>query len=193
MKKIVSIAVALFTTILSAGAQTYETPKNEISVSVGLATHQFISVAFGDAFASIISGDNGGENSYGAYSLTYLHNCSKHIAVGATATFEHTYKDSKHFEKKFSDNFLAVMPTARAYWFRNKTIGMYSRLAAGVAFNFYDKLKDDASSTESKSDLLFAFHAAPVSLEVGSNKVSGFLELGYGYQGIVNAGIKIGF
>lgn len=196
MKKIITTAAVFFATILNVNAQSYETPDNEISLSVGLPTHPFLGVAFGDAFSSIITDDNGSESSYGAYSLTYLHNCSKHIAVGAAATFEHTSKDTKK-GPSISDNFLAVMPTARAYWFRNKSFGMYSRLAAGVAFNFYDDLKYNSNNTdtekESKTDMLFAFQLSPVSFEFGSNKVSGFLELGYGYQGIFNAGIRLGF
>lgn len=193
MRRIITLVVATFATVLSVSAHKYETPENEIAVGVGLGTHAYIGVAFGNALADAIKGEGGSENSIGAYSLTYLHNLNKHIAVGATGLYEYMYSESDDGEKS-SESFITVMPTARAYWFRTKSFGMYSRVAAGVSFSMFEDYKDGSTTElENKNKALFAFHVAPVSFEVGSNKFSGFLELGYGYQGFVNAGLKFGF
>lgn len=193
MKKILLLAVALFVAAIYADAQEYEYPDNEIAIGVGFGTHPFIGVAFGDAFAGAIDRSDCSDSTVGAYSVTYLRNLSKHFAVGATAVYEYMYTENKKNEK-LSENFITAMPTARAYWFRSKGFGMYSRLAAGVSFQLSEDYKDSSKTEkENHCDAHFAFHAAPVACEFGSNKISGFLELGYGYQGFVNAGVKFGF
>lgn len=193
MKKFLLLAATLFVTAICAQAQEYECPKNEIAIGGGFGTHPFIGVAFGDALASLFDSGDCTNTSVGAYSVTYLRNTSKHFAFGATAMYEYMYTENSKKEKH-TESFVTAMPTARAYWFRNKSFGMYSRLAAGISFQLHDDYKDNSKTeTESKCDAHFAFHAAPVACEFGSNKISGFLELGYGYQGFVNAGVKFGF
>ncbi|MCQ2287680.1 MAG: hypothetical protein MJZ74_01095 [Muribaculaceae bacterium] len=192
MKKYLFIAAALFAAAFTASAEDYETPANEISASVGYFTHPHVALTFGDAFGGIIDGDASPENSVGSFGLTYMHNFNNRFGVGATTSFEHIYKNAKD-GKKYTENFITVMPTARAYWFRHKSFGMYSRVAAGVALNCSKGYVKDTGKEKTDTDVLFGFHLAPVSMEFGSNKVSGFLELGWGYQGIFNAGVKFGF
>lgn len=191
MKRFITIAVVLMTTVLGVNAEDYDTPDNEIAVGVGFGTHPFIGV--GLASAIIDAFEDAEDTATGAYSISYLRNLNSHIAIGATGVYEYMY--SKNDDgKKTSDSFITLMPTARAYWFRTGMFGMYSRLAAGVSLSMYEDYKDGSTTEiENKSEALFAFHVAPVSFEVGSDKFSGFLELGYGYQGLVNAGVKFGF
>lgn len=191
MKKTILIIVAALATAFTASAQDYETPANEISLGAGYVTHPFIGIGFGNAFGGIFDGDTNDENSLGAYSLTYMHNINNRFGVGATASYEYMYKNAKD-GKKYTENFVAVMPTARAYWFRHKAFGMYSRVAAGVALNLAKGYSATTGEKENETQVLFGFQLAPVSMEVGSNKVSGFLELGWGYQGLVNVGVKFG-
>lgn len=192
MRKKMFIAAAMLAAAFTASAQDYEAPSNEVSVSVGYATHPHVALTFGDAFGGIIDGDASPENSLGSYGLTYMHNFNNRFGVGATTSYEYIYKNAKD-GKKYSENFFTVMPTARAYWFRHNKFGMYSRLAAGVALNCSKGYVKGTGEEKTQTDVLFGFHLAPVSMEFGSNKVSGFLELGWGYQGVVNAGVKFGF
>lgn len=192
MKKYLFIVAAVFATAFTASAEDYETPANEISASVGYFTHPHVALTFGDAFGGIIDGDASAESTFGSFGLTYMHNINSRFGVGATTSYEYIYKNAKD-GKKYTENFITVMPTARAYWFRHKSFGMYSRLAAGVALNCSKGYVKDLGKEKTETDVLFGFHLAPVSMEFGSNKASGFLELGWGYQGIVNAGVKFGF
>lgn len=192
MKKILLVAVALFAAVFTTNAQDYETPSDEISVSVGYFTHPHVALTFGDAFGGIIDGDASSENSLGSFGVTYMHNLNKRFGMGATTSYEYIYKNAKD-GKKYTENFITVMPTVRAYWFRHNHFGMYSRLAAGVALNCSKGYVNGTGEEKSQTDVLFGFHLAPLSMEFGSSKVSGFLELGWGYQGIVNAGVKFGF
>lgn len=45
---------------------------------------------------------------------------------------------------------------------------------------------------DSKTEIGFAWQASPVGIEIGNNQVSGFLEGGFGYQGMVIAGVRFG-
>lgn len=193
MKRIILLAVAVYAFAFNANAQGYEMPDNEVSVNVGYGTHPHLALSFSEVFLAII-GDAGSDKSTGAYSAMYLRNLNKHFAVGASATYEDIYRISKKENKRYDQNFITFMPTVRAYWFRGKYFGMYSRAAAGVSLNFYEGFKDGSTSEkQNKCDTFFAFQLAPVSFEVGSNKVSAFVELGYGFQGFGNAGIRLGF
>ncbi len=169
--------------MFSASAQSYEMPKNEILVGGGYGTATLFAESLGDVFT-------GNDDSYGAYSITYLRNLNKHFSVGATAMFEDIYCETK--TKKVHSDYLALMPTSRAYWFRGKYFGMYSRLAAGMSVNFYKKGVTEEAPGENATAVDFAFQASPVCLEAGTSKISGFLELGYGYQGIFHVGVKFG-
>lgn len=169
--------------VFSASAQDYEMPENEIMIGGGVPTATLLAESLGD----VLSGDT---KTNGAYSFTYLHNLNKRFSVGASAVFEDIYCETK--TKKVHSDYLSIMPTARAYWFRGKTFGMYSRLAVGVSFDFYKKGATDDDPGEDATAVDYAFQASAVCLEVGSNKVSGFLELGYGYQGIFQVGVKFG-
>lgn len=191
MKKILLLAVLFCTSVLGVNAQEYETPSDELSVSWGIGTVPQLIVGFSDALSAALVGENSSENSYGAFSVQYMHNISKSIGVGISGTYEYIYKEGKN-SKKHGENFITIMPTVRAYWFRNKSVGMYSRLAVGASLNVYEVPTTQSDVNQNHTDTQLAYHAAPVALEVGSNKFSGFLELGFGYQGIINAGLKFG-
>lgn len=191
MKKILLLIVIACASILGVDAQEYETPKNEMSVSWGIGTVPHLIVGFSDALSAALAGNNASEKSYGVFSAQYLHNINKRYAVGVVFAAEYVYKEGKDSDKHDED-FFTLMPTARAYWFRGKSFGMYSRVALGVSMNIYEVPSVGKERTQIHSDTHLAYHAAPVAIEVGSNKFAGFLELGYGYQGIVNAGVKFG-
>lgn len=192
MKRILVFAVSLIVCIANVNAQEDNMPKNEVAASVGLGTHAYIGVAFGDVFTEMIEGKGSSNRFTGAYSLTYLRNVSKHTALGISGTYEQMYRKSDSGYKT-TEEFITVMPTVRLYWFRSSAFGMYSRLAAGASFRKYEYKDEGMTEPKNKSNTYFAFHAAPIGLELGSRTFSGFLELGYGYHGIVNAGLKFGF
>lgn len=191
MKKIFMAIAVLCTVVLEANAQEYETPSDEISVSWGLGSGPMIA----DAFASGLTGSIEYAMQTGNISAQYMHNLTKTFGIGVTASFEGlTSKKNETIKEDLSNNYICVMPTARAYWFRKSKFGMYSRLAAGVTFNSFDYLdsKDGKTVKESKTETGFAWQVSPVGIEIGSNKVSGFLEGGFGYQGLVIAGVRLG-
>lgn len=191
MKKLLLSALLFCTSALGVNAQENEIPSDELSVSWGIGTVPHLIEGFSDALSSALVGDNASENTYGVFSVQYMHNINQRFGIGVAASYEYIYKDGKD-SKKHSENYFTVMPTVRAYWFRGNSVGMYSRVAVGASLNVYNVPSASSKTEQTHTDIQLAYHAAPVAVEVGNNKVSGFLELGFGYQGIVNVGVKFG-
>ena len=78
------------------------------------------------------------------------------------------------------------MPSVRFAWLDKKRVALYSKAAIGATFDSgqYQGSHDDRWEV--------AFQASAFGVEVGG-AFRGFLELGYGMQGIVNFGIKYRF
>lgn len=185
MKRIYVLLVTVCLAVLSINAQC----NNQISIGWGHASHPFLGLGLGSALV----GEE--ESSVGAFHVQYLRNISEHWAVGGTLTYEHLYQDNEYSNgtSADADNFIAVMPTARGYWFCKDGFRMYSSAAAGVALSSYDDHKNGTTDKETKTDMQFAYHVSPVAFEFGTRKVCAFLEIGFGYKGIFNAGVSFGF
>ena len=124
----------------------------------------------------------------GALSLEYTHYVNDTFGFGGTVTGEfmtadkYTGKDeNRQYSGKFNMAFCSVMPHAKAYWFNNPHFGMYSKLAAGIGGTIQN---------EGDPSVTFAFQVSPVSMDFGGDALRGYLELGFGMQGIVTLGIK---
>lgn len=123
----------------------------------------------------------------GALSLEYTHYVNDTFGFGGTVTGEfmsadkYTGKDeSKKYDGKFQMGFVSVMPHAKAYWFNNPHFGMYSKLGAGAGL----------ALGGSEPGVIFAGQLSPVCMDFGGDATRGYLELGFGMQGIVSLGIK---
>ena len=65
-------------------------------------------------------------------------------------------------------------------------VQLYSGLSAGVS------VFTQSDSSQSDSKTIFAFQVNVIGLRVG-HKFGGFFELGFGYDGIINAGLSVKF
>ncbi|MBR1575700.1 MAG: hypothetical protein IJ654_04535 [Bacteroidales bacterium] len=125
----------------------------------------------------------------GAISLEYTHYANNIFGFGGTLTSDsmtadkYTGKDGdKTYDGKFQMAFLSVMPHVKIGWFDNPHFGMYSKVAAGGAF----QLGGGADA----GGITFAAQLSPVCMDFGGDSLRGYLELGLGMQGIVSLGIK---
>lgn len=112
-------------------------------------------------------GDLDGKMGSGAINLQYMYNTSEKFAVGLGVTYE----NAAH------SDCITIMPTARLYWFQKPAVAMYSRLAAGYS---------------SISDGKWGAQVSPVAVEFGKGNVRGFVEGGFGFQGMLIGGVKFG-
>lgn len=107
---------------------------------------------------------------------------------GATYTsWDRTYKDGE-----LHRHILMVMPEATIYYFKKKYISMYGKLAAGVRFNIEKREFDNSSAgeTETRKEHNFYCQVSPACVEAGGKSWRGFVEIGYGAQGIYQCGVK---
>jgi len=186
MKKFMLIA-AMMVAAMSVNAQ--DEYKNEIGVSYGVGSvSNYASILF-EAFTFSAS-DQGGF--WGPIALEYYHHVSPVISVGAigsVAGCTWSKSDDSVF-KNAKTTYISVMPSVKFSWLRKAHFGMYSKLAAGAIF--INSSADKNGSKESDSAVRFMGQVSALGMEFGS-QLRGFVELGFGEQGILLAGLRCKF
>jgi len=205
MKKVLIAILALFCLASFSPAQAQQYYKlyhpNEISASYGVSV-------LGSAIGSIIKdaslvnalvGDddyvaikNGGTK--GILNLGYTHQLNRTISVGATAGINRmsiNLEDNTGKLTAAAANIYTLMGTAKFDWFRTRSdiFGMYSKVGLGVMAMHGEMAEDDLMSG---TLWLPTGHLSLVGLEVGRG-FSGFMELGFGFQGVAQFGIRARF
>lgn len=194
-KKIFYIIVCMILACnTTAMAQEIEYPKHEIAVGYGVGGMTDIANFIAEVFTDIYDQEIEKKNHTGEISLQYLYNINKTIGIGLEGIYSGVSGRSKEGNVKQNTDYIIVMPTLRAHWFRKADFSIYSRVAAGAYFSMDSATKTEDGKTEKKSnnDGGFAFQVCPVGLEIGSKNFSGFLEGGVGFQGFIVAGLRIG-
>lgn len=202
------IAMMVTSTTSFAQTQDYVEPKNEISVSYGVAPVTNIA----DGFAGVLStafvgGTTLSESDYiGAINLDYTHHVGKVVSLGVNASFSRIdgnfyttkkvdgvrVKDQKYGED--ITNSFTVMPTVKFNWFRREHVSMYSRVSAGVTLQQeHEKYVNNEDLNKNELHAHFNLQASPFGVEAGGNHVRAFSEVGFGQCGIVQAGIRCRF
>lgn len=173
----------------------------EINLQYGYFTLPQIAVIVGGIFVPAFSGGQVLVSEFvttGSIGLQYYHYIgSGRWAFGVDASFEYT--SFKMAPKANPDNvsqarmsFLSLMPGVKAEWFNTPYFGMYSKLALGVT-GYFSTQKDSDGVDRIKPAAMFALQANPVCMEFGSPAVRGFIEAGFGTQGIIMGGLKYCF
>lgn len=114
------------------------------------------------------------------------------IAVLANITYSqtntnytHNSNDSLNFKTK--DYLIAVMPAFEYHYFNRKIVQLYSGVQLGL-FIYNQKYADYKSEIKHK-EINFAFQVDAFGVRIGK-QIGGFLELGFGFGGIVKIGIS---
>jgi hypothetical protein len=114
------------------------------------------------------------------------------IAVSANITYSqintnytHTNTDSLSFKTK--DYLIAFMPAFEYHYLNKKIVQLYSGVQLGL-FVYNQKYQDYKSEIKHK-EINFAFQVDAFGVRVGK-QIGGFIELGFGFGGIVKVGIS---
>lgn len=196
MKRIlICLAAAIFVCVPVVSAQTPES-RNEITFGYGRVTVVDFAHVVGGVFATAFTAgyarfDN--FRSYGSVNLEYYRVLNKTFSVGATVAWFGGTADELNKENEKIGNAdysgFAVMPAAKAFWFRKPHVAMYSKLAAGVTL-----LDDFDEETDSHSfDPFFGAQVTLAGVQFGGERFRGFVEAGAGMQGLVIAGLSVSF
>lgn len=180
---------------LSAMAQSQEEKiyRNEVAVGYGFFnTSQMINI-FSDALATAITGgDYAKTNSTwtGNFNVSYKFATAKRFSLGLTyAHTKNTADISVHDVPSgiSSTNYHTLAGEFQYNYISKPYFRIYSILGAGVT-SYTEKYKPNAGSTETNSAAHFNFQITPIGVKVG-NRIGFFGELGFGYKGLISAGL----
>ena len=128
------------------------------------------------------------------YTLTldYGYWVNEWLSVGASATYMAglcNLFDSHTHERVMTvhDDNISIMPLVRMAWYRRGIVQLYSSIGIGVGVNLWERFFD---GRELMHDVYCAFDLKPLGVAVG-RKCFGFVEIGYGSRGVINAGFGV--
>lgn len=201
MKRLLSSVALLIISNFVCLAQT-DKSRHEISVSYGYVTIpqavDLIGTVGGEVLGGLLVGiadvfapgvqeypkiiDNGGT---GGISLQYLYSLNRTIKLGGTVCYESTWGEWSN-GSDYIVHYPAIMATLKFIWFNHEHFGMYSKLSLGLMLILDGKNED-------KPIPMLAAQVSSVCMEFGGKALRGFLETGWGNQGLFNFGVKYSF
>lgn len=194
MKKSIFIAIcAIMGVAFSADAQEYG--RHDIRIDYSDATPLVIADVFTNAFVSVISGsESSNEKAFGMLSVGYRYAVSNRFSLGADLSYANASSDMKNKSTNQithrKSNFYMVLPTAKYSYVKRGIIDFYGTVASGAILAKGSDRTDQAKITT--NEVIFAFQVNPLGLRIGKDW-GGFLEVGYGFKGIVALGASYRF
>jgi opacity protein-like surface antigen len=197
MKRKVSLWVVLC--LLFASTKIYSQEKTHtFEVGIGLWNTNEIINTFSNMIVSSLP-DNikmEDDNSYGSIHLGYKYNLTNRFALGGFMAFDYV-KSKGFFEGNeagiFHKRHYTLAIEVEYAYIRFEIFTMYG--LAGIGGTLYTLKYEDHNNSnqdDSNTNPYVTFQVIPIGLRFGKN-VGGFLEFGFGYRGIVNAGMFVKF
>jgi hypothetical protein len=190
MKKILLTAFLL--SIISIGA-TAQKSKHEVTAGFGLGTTNEFLDAFMNVIVSGLTQNAYSSNRYytGAFHLSYKYGITDRFAAGGTFIYENgksdTYVDGDKIGK-FRNNYYTFAAEAEYKYLRSSSFTLYGLLGTGATIYRQKYIANDNSKNESNNNVHFNFQISPIGIKLGRN-IGAFAEAGFGYKGIISAGL----
>lgn len=174
--------------------QTYEFYSHQISVGYGFGSAaKYIAKYNGADIAGHFYGD---DKYWGEINMRYVYRYSNLVTFGISYTYTGMRRDVTDSHGSVvghsSVNINVIMPEFKSDWYQNGIFTIYSRAAVGVTIakvtDEYKSLTKNNTTTVAK----FAFQASPIGFEIGK-AFAFYVEAGFGYQGIILAGLRYNF
>ncbi len=196
MKKIMTLLFLSVAPLLLVG-QTFR-GQSEVSVSYGFRSFQEVSngeFGLGDEDSYVTE-----DYSTGNLFLTYRYYLSNRLAIGLTAgrvhfnTSFHESQGSYAVESSASSfDYTTIAPEVLFNYVNTRYVRLYTLLGTGYSivsektteYFGFGQPAINSSVTHTPINVYYS----PIGLSIGG-QVSGFLELGIGYKGFVNAGLS---
>ncbi|MDR0790173.1 MAG: hypothetical protein LBO06_05220 [Bacteroidales bacterium] len=189
----ITLLLALFA--MSSQAQTTTSTdqllkKHEITAGLGLVSDIQLVTLIGDVGATIVTGGYFVKpGSYSAFApfATYRYWFNKRIALGGSFLIDfNSVMLKKEVHGTFEEH-TRIYPTITAEFVVNYVYRpvwqLYGLIGAGATIAI-------VSNSDFPSLGFFNMHISPLGLRVGKD-IGGFIEFGYGYKGIINAGVSV--
>ncbi len=133
----------------------------------------------------------------GTFGVGYYRVLNKRIAVGIDCSYTNTriFRSSKNdlsINETSKVNFYDIGFLLNINYFQRKITTLYGGLIVGSSI-INEHTIDNTSLSESKEMIIRPnWHLNLIGVDVGK-RVSGFIELGIGHKGLLNAGVRTGF
>lgn len=194
MQKTLMVFASLLTLNLAAFTQF----KHEVSLGYGFGTMNQATAPYTDPFTELVSAIVGVDTysedvSYsGALHVGYKTFVTKKekLAVGGTFAYESAHGTYSYGSSKSGDvkrNFYTIAAEADYRWIKKEKFHLYSGLGLGYSFK-KESVTPIGQSEQKTNGGHFDLQIIGIGARYGSN-VGGFMELGFGYKGIICAGL----
>ena len=204
MKIRIAIALTIIALYASphATAQEFEPndePKSELSVGYGIVSSSNVLDVFSNVVGAIFGARFQNEKFIGPFSAEYFYHVTPLIGVGGIGVYNHHKQDVIQKEQvtgKRTSDYFTIIPAVKFNWLRKPNWGMYSKIGAGYTYGSFKTTGKDSNGNDTKENNdchLFNFQVSLVGAEVGNRNLRGFVELGFGEQGVLSGGIGLRF
>ncbi|KPQ13676.1 MAG: hypothetical protein HLUCCX10_12420 [Algoriphagus marincola HL-49] len=185
MKKLALGLFIILVTIFNSSAQE---SKVEVRAGYGILSAQ----AMGSVLSnSIVGGLSGYEktdiSTGGVFMFSLLFNPSNRISFGLDFGYEKLdvlYESPSQPNVTSTDRFITVMPRIDLRYVNKEAYSLYGSLAAGGSF------LSAGRGNESEQGVAFAYQITPIGIRFGNN-IALFAEAGFGFRGLLNAGLSV--
>lgn len=102
------------------------------------------------------------------------------------------WKYDKTVTGKLRQWMLFAMPEVKYVWLNTNSIQLYVKAGIGAGIHYLRYSDDDSPvrHRHSETHWRLAYQATPLAIQIGRKHVRGIVEVGYGYEGIVAAGVS---
>ena len=201
MKKILmGVAALMATTAVMAQSDGYYDKKHEVGITYGIDSNSQIIDAFEAVGGAVVGVTLDGDSWIGPISVEYFYHPKNWLGVGGILAYgqmkQDVYLNGKKNGKdgESTNDYLTLMPAVKADWLRKSHFGMYSKLALGFTYRS-EKIKYNTAGHNNFDDSEFHvnWQMTLLGLEAGGQSLRGFVELGFGEQGILLLGARYKF
>ncbi|GEM_PF-585310 len=193
--KLNAIWILLLFVLFRVNAPAQE-KKHELELGLGIWNMNEIINTFSDIIISSIPNDvkmkDG--NSFGSLHAGYKYRFTDRLGLGGLLAYDYSYDKGElsgvEVGKFYKNHYTLAFEADYNYVVSDK-FKMYALAGlGGTLYTLRYKDFDDSRKNDSDATPYFTFQITPVGLKFGKN-IGGFLEFGFGYRGIINAGAFI--
>lgn len=194
MKKLILALAALLTVTISAQAQD-RLKHHEIAAGYGfLGTSEMISI-FSDVLATAITGGNYSktDNKWsGNLIASYKFTPTNRLALGLTYAYtRNTATINVHDVPSGTSttNYHTLAAEVQYNYISREYFRLYSGVGAGIT-SYTERYEPNAGSTEKNTAGHFNFQLSAIGIKFG-NRIGAMAEAGFGYKGLLSAGLFV--
>lgn len=176
MKKLL---LTLLTTVISATTLTAR--DTDISISYGAIPSMNNLGVYRNHWNDI--------NSWGALNIGFDHQFAPNLHIGLTYTYSSASSNNAYQSRYGKITWHGILASLRYSWLQRGIVKLYSHVGIGALVEYYSP-----SWIDSYNRTNMAFQVSPIGAEINlAPWASVFAEAGYGVQGIIQAGLRVGF